>query len=63
MPTRCLRPYAPRNLFRFHSLKINAREGQITLAYLAVRDSCPTGAGVPMSYRSGHYSEYPTPST
>src|SRR5258708_21007541 len=26
---------------------------------LAVRNSHPTGAGVPMSYRSGHYSEYP----
>src|SRR5882724_12710727 len=27
---------------------------------LAVRSSDPTGAGVPMSYRSGHtYSEYP----
>src|ERR1700692_3045455 len=28
-------------------------------ASLAVRSSCPTGAGVPMSYRSGHYSEDP----
>src|SRR6202140_665148 len=28
-------------------------------ANLAVRSSCPTGAGVPMSYRSGHYSEDP----
>src|ERR1700692_1420612 len=28
-------------------------------ANLAVRSSFPTGAGVPMSYRSGHYSEYP----
>src|ERR1700720_1733826 len=26
-------------------------------ANVAVRSSCPTGAGVPMSYRSGHYSE------
>src|SRR5476651_1001265 len=28
-------------------------------ANLAVRNPCPTGAGVPMSYRSGVYSEYP----
>src|SRR6188472_1970488 len=28
-------------------------------ANIAVRNSSPTGAGVPMSYRSGHYSEYP----
>src|SRR3984957_12883561 len=26
---------------------------------LAVRNSPPTGAGVPMSYRSGHHTEYP----
>jgi len=26
---------------------------------LAVRNLCPTGPGVAMSYRSGHYSEYP----
>src|SRR6202162_5874341 len=26
---------------------------------LAVRNSLPTGAGVPMSYRSGHHTEYP----
>src|ERR1700680_4410908 len=28
-------------------------------AKLAVRSSFPNGAGVPMSYRSGHHSEYP----
>ena len=41
-----------------HSLKINHDEGQIAPAICAVRNSSPTGAGVPMSYRSGQHSEY-----
>src|SRR5215813_12468700 len=42
-----------------HSRKINHVALKSLPQFLAVRSLDPTGAGVPMSHRSGQYSEYP----